>query len=161
MRGLRWRMRKLPKPRISILSPERSAPMTESKMVSTMVSLSRRVRSPSFVTSSTRSAFVMVGLAPIWVGPLFTIVDAICLACKVNYLRDFGWEGRAACPGRKPGLGRIPVWPWLPPEEVEAGAPVEQFGGLVDQVIGIRDQVPDASVVDLWLDSAGLAEDAD
>src|SRR5271155_5977589 len=34
--------------------------MTESKMVSTIISPSRRVRSPSWVTSSTRSALVMV-----------------------------------------------------------------------------------------------------
>jgi hypothetical protein len=47
MRGLRWRMRKEPKPRISILSPPLSAPITESKMVSTMTSPSRRVRSPT------------------------------------------------------------------------------------------------------------------
>src|ERR1700722_12412121 len=61
IRALRWRVRKLPKPRISILSPDLSAPMTESKRVSTMISPSRRVRSPSEVTLSTRSALVIRG----------------------------------------------------------------------------------------------------
>src|SRR5215475_4020936 len=58
-RGLRWRVRKLPKPRISILSPARSERTMLSKMVSTMTSLSRRVTSARRETSSIRSAFVI------------------------------------------------------------------------------------------------------
>src|SRR5205807_3848819 len=59
-RGLRWRVRKLPKPRISILSPTRSERTTLSKIVSTITSLSLRVSSAKRETSSIRSAFVMV-----------------------------------------------------------------------------------------------------
>src|SRR6266516_1029768 len=59
-RGLRWRVRKLPKPRISILSPARSERTTLSKIVSTITSLSFRVSSAKRETSSIRSAFVMV-----------------------------------------------------------------------------------------------------
>ena len=58
-RGLRWRVRKLPKPRISILSPTRSERTMLSKIVSTITSLSLRVSSASFETSSIRSAFVI------------------------------------------------------------------------------------------------------
>src|SRR5271166_3038457 len=58
-RGLRWRVRKLPKPRISILSPARSERTMLSKMVSTMTSLSFRVSSASPETSSIRSALVI------------------------------------------------------------------------------------------------------
>src|SRR6202011_3140575 len=58
-RGLRWRGRKLPKPRISILSPTRSERTILSKMVSTMTSLSLRVNSANLETSSIRSAFVI------------------------------------------------------------------------------------------------------
>ncbi len=59
MREFRWRMRNEPKPRISILSPLCRALMTDPKMVSTITSPSRRVRSPKPVTFSTRSAFVI------------------------------------------------------------------------------------------------------
>src|SRR5713101_1959741 len=79
-RGLRCRVRKLPKPRISILSPTRSERTMLSNMVSTMTSLSLRVNSASRETSSIRSAFVIRSLAPssawisevarAWVGPL-------------------------------------------------------------------------------------------
>src|SRR5271166_3466295 len=58
-RGLRWRVRKLPKPRISILSPARSERTMLSKMVSTMTSLSFRVSSASPETSSIKSALVI------------------------------------------------------------------------------------------------------
>src|SRR6202030_4351427 len=60
VRALRCRVRKLPNPRISILSPDFRAPMTASKRVSTITSPSRRVRSPMAVTWSTRSALVMI-----------------------------------------------------------------------------------------------------
>jgi hypothetical protein len=43
MRGWRWRVRKLPKPRISILSPPRSAFTMLSKIDSTITSDSLRV----------------------------------------------------------------------------------------------------------------------
>src|SRR6202046_1732759 len=59
-RGLRWRVRKLPKPRISILSPARRERTTLSKIVSTITSLSLRVSSAKRETSSIRSAFVIV-----------------------------------------------------------------------------------------------------
>src|SRR5581483_2638537 len=61
-RGFRWRVRKLPKPRISILSPARSERTTLSKIVSTTTSLSLRVNSTKRDTSSIKSAFVMVCL---------------------------------------------------------------------------------------------------
>src|ERR1700712_2062790 len=54
IRAFRWRVLKLPKPRISILSPDCNAPITDSKRVSTIISPSRRVKSPSEVTLSTR-----------------------------------------------------------------------------------------------------------
>src|SRR5215469_1264355 len=58
-RELRCRVRKLPKPRISILSPARSECTMLSKIVSTITSLSRRVTSVIRATSSIRSAFVI------------------------------------------------------------------------------------------------------
>src|SRR5208282_5141589 len=58
-RGFRWRVRKLPKPRISILSPARSERTTLSKIVSTITSLSLRVSSAKRETSSIRSALVI------------------------------------------------------------------------------------------------------
>src|SRR5580692_7828846 len=60
-RPRRWRVRKLPKPRISILSPFCSASMMLSKIVSTMVSDSLRGSSVTRSTSSIKSAFVNVG----------------------------------------------------------------------------------------------------
>src|SRR5579863_5322421 len=63
-RGRRWRVRKLPKPRISILSPARSERTTLSKIVSTITSLSLRVSSAKRETSSIRSAFVISRYAP-------------------------------------------------------------------------------------------------
>src|SRR2546427_7764580 len=63
-RGLRCRVRKLPKPRISILSPTRSERTMLSKIVSTITSLSLRVNSASRETSSIRSAFVIRLFAP-------------------------------------------------------------------------------------------------
>jgi hypothetical protein len=64
MRGLRWRVRKLPKPRISILSPARSECTMLSKIVSTMTSLSLRVTSARRETSSIRSALVITVSTP-------------------------------------------------------------------------------------------------
>src|ERR1700726_545274 len=58
-RGLRWRGRKLPKPRISILSPGGRERTTLSKMVSTITSLSFRVSSAKRETSSIKSALVI------------------------------------------------------------------------------------------------------
>src|SRR5208283_1223693 len=59
MRGCRWRVRKLPKPRISILSPLRKERTTLSNMASTMTSDSFRVISTTRETSSIKSAFVI------------------------------------------------------------------------------------------------------
>ena len=61
MRPRRCRVRKLPKPRISILSPFCNASMMLSKIVSTIVSDSFRGSSEMRSTSSIRSAFVNVG----------------------------------------------------------------------------------------------------
>src|SRR6185312_15592119 len=63
-RGLRWRVRKLPKPRISILSPDRRERTTLSKIVSTIISLSLRVSSARRETSSIKSALVMAFIPP-------------------------------------------------------------------------------------------------
>ena len=63
-RGLRCRVRKLPKPRISILSPARRDRTTLSKIVSTITSLSFRVSSAKRETSSIRSALVIRPLSP-------------------------------------------------------------------------------------------------
>src|SRR5271157_3866395 len=57
-----WRVRKLPNPRISILSPPRSERTILSKIASTMTSDSFRVISTTRETSSIRSAFVIVHL---------------------------------------------------------------------------------------------------
>src|SRR2546427_779241 len=59
MRGLRFRVRKLPKPRISILSPVRRARTILSKIVSTICSESLRVISTARETSSISSALVI------------------------------------------------------------------------------------------------------
>src|SRR6202044_3741602 len=53
-RGLRWRVRKLPKPRISILSPARTERTTLSKFVSTITSLSLHVSSAKRETYAQR-----------------------------------------------------------------------------------------------------------
>src|ERR1035438_7623851 len=59
IRGCLWRVRKLPNPRISILSPVRRDLTMLSKMASTMTSDSFRVISTTLETSSIRSAFVI------------------------------------------------------------------------------------------------------
>src|SRR5712692_1397591 len=63
-RGLRCRVRKLPNPRISILSPARSERTTLSKMVSTITSLSLRVNSAKREISSIKSALVIACALP-------------------------------------------------------------------------------------------------
>src|SRR5499425_2414597 len=63
-RELRCRMRKLPKPRSSTLSPLASASVMLSKTVFTMSSVSFFVRLDSLETSSMRSALVMSPLPP-------------------------------------------------------------------------------------------------
>src|SRR5882762_11579324 len=73
-RGCRWRVRKLPKPRISILSPPRRERTILSKMASTITSESLRVISTTRETSSINSAFVMCALSPLRLGlPAFTL----------------------------------------------------------------------------------------
>src|SRR5581483_5423308 len=59
IRGCRCLVRKLPNPRISILSPERRERTMLSKIASTMTSDSFRVISTTRETSSIRSAFVI------------------------------------------------------------------------------------------------------
>src|ERR1700693_3766912 len=63
-RGCRWRVRKLPNPRISILSPPRKALTTLSNMASTITSESLRVISTTRETSSINSALVMLTAFP-------------------------------------------------------------------------------------------------
>src|SRR6266446_2802061 len=63
-RGCRWRVRKLPNPRISILSPPRKERTTLSKIASTMTSESFRVISTTRETSSISSALVMLLVIP-------------------------------------------------------------------------------------------------
>src|SRR4030081_3463579 len=63
-RGWRWRVRKLPYPRISILSPARSERTTLSKIASTMTSESLRVISTTRETSSINSALVILPVYP-------------------------------------------------------------------------------------------------
>src|SRR6266446_5419608 len=63
-RGWRWRVRKLPNPRISILSPPRKERTTLSKIASTITSESLRVISTTRETSSISSALVMLPALP-------------------------------------------------------------------------------------------------
>src|SRR5271169_1415170 len=63
-RGCRWRVRKLPNPRISILSPVRRARTTLSKIASTITSESLRVISTTRETSSINSALVILSAFP-------------------------------------------------------------------------------------------------
>src|ERR1041385_953454 len=63
-RGCRWRVRKLPTPRFSILSPPRKARTTLSKIASTITSESLRVISTTRETSSINSALVMLSAFP-------------------------------------------------------------------------------------------------
>src|SRR3984893_2574405 len=63
-RGWRWRVRKLPNPRISILSPPRRDFTTLSKIASTMTSESLRVISTTRETSSINSALVILPVFP-------------------------------------------------------------------------------------------------
>src|SRR5271154_1730163 len=63
-RGWRWRVRKLPKPRISILSPVRNDFTTLSKIASTITSESLRVISTTRETSSINSALVILPAFP-------------------------------------------------------------------------------------------------
>src|SRR4030081_982781 len=63
-RGWRWRVRKLPYPRISILSPARSERTILSKIASTITSESLRVISTTRETSSIKSALVILPVFP-------------------------------------------------------------------------------------------------
>src|SRR5262249_4046307 len=68
IRGWRWRVRKLPNPRISILSPERRERTILSKIASTMTSDSFRVISTTRETSSIRSALVIAFSSRVYLG---------------------------------------------------------------------------------------------
>ena len=77
--------RKLPNPRISILSPARNERTTLSKMDSTMASLSFRVSSASRETSSIKSALV-ISHAPI-------AKRIVCLpAQRILSVLSRGWQ---------------------------------------------------------------------
>src|SRR5579875_3885343 len=122
-------MRKLPEPRISILSPDRSAQITESKIVSTITSLSRRVRSHSLVTSSTRSAFVMVKVAPVFLAPAnYTRCNLFAVHAGGELWRPIPFlpEPRGCAEGA------------LPPEEIKPGVLLQQPARIRKQIACIR-----------------------
>src|SRR5689334_15122254 len=102
-RGLRCRVRKLPNPRISILSPTRSERTMLSKMVSTITSLSLRVNSASFETSSIRSAFVIASLhsKPVKVDEKISPAQPTTLPSLHNLLKFQGFLAR--CFSKEPG----------------------------------------------------------
>src|SRR5579871_5198396 len=83
-RGCRCLVRKLPKPRISILSPERRERTMLSKMASTITSESLRVISTTRETSSINSAFVIVCCISLE-SPSLT---AFCFYSNVHYFLD-------------------------------------------------------------------------
>src|SRR5579862_3071061 len=83
-RGCRCRVRKLPNPRISILSPPRSDFTMLSKMASTITSESLRVISTTRETSSINSAFVMCAFSPFESG----FLPAFTLNSDVHYFFD-------------------------------------------------------------------------
>src|SRR5580698_726190 len=83
-RGCRWRVRKLPKPRISILSPDRRDFTMLSKMASTITSESLRVISTTRETPSITSAFVMCAFSPFSV----RFLPAFTLHSDVHYFFD-------------------------------------------------------------------------
>src|SRR5271168_600560 len=79
-RGCLCRVRKLPNPRISILSPDRSERTMLSKMASTITSESLRVISTTLETSSINSALVMYALSPLESG-----LPALTLYSNIHY----------------------------------------------------------------------------
>src|SRR5271155_6025009 len=83
-RGCRCRVRKLPNPRISILSPERSDFTMLSKMASTITSESLRVISTTRETSSINSAFVICALSPF----VRSVLPAFSLYSGIDYFFD-------------------------------------------------------------------------
>src|ERR1700730_18670035 len=82
-RGWRCRVRKLPNPRISILSPERNDRTMLSNIASTITSESLRVISTTRETSSINSAFVIFLLLESGSGSL-----AVPLPSAVHYFLD-------------------------------------------------------------------------
>src|SRR4051794_32164969 len=88
-RGCRWRVRKLPNPRISTLSLLCRLFTMLSKMVSTIVSESLRVISTTFDTSSISSALVIAALLSLLI-PVFPFVlfnrMAHCGGCRRRLL---------------------------------------------------------------------------
>src|SRR5438309_723200 len=86
-RGCRWRVRKLPNPRISILSPERRERTMLSKIASTMTSESLRVISTTRETSSINSAFVIILLnSPVPFGEKRPVrLPALALTSGIHY----------------------------------------------------------------------------
>src|SRR5450631_3259627 len=83
-RGCLCRVRKLPNPRISILSPPRRDRTMLSKMASTITSESLRVISTTRETSSINSAFVICAFSP-FLGPE---LPAFTLYSNVHYFFD-------------------------------------------------------------------------
>src|SRR6202453_669526 len=102
-RPRRSRVRKLPKPRISILSPFCRARIIFSNMVSTMISESDRLSSVMRSTSAIKSAFVNVGCLVIVPLPLrsgFSWSRLVAVASVVRCrspLKHNGLEGIHPC----------------------------------------------------------------
>src|SRR5580658_6634750 len=94
-RGCRCLVRKLPNPRISILSPPRRDFTMLSKMASTITSESLRVISTTRETSSINSAFVMCAFSPFSV----RFLPAFTLHSDVHYFFD--------CHGRSGSMALI------------------------------------------------------
>src|SRR5271157_1324703 len=120
-RGLRCRVRKLPKPRISILSPARSERTTLSKIVSTMTSLSLRVNSARRDTSSIKSALV-IGFAP----------ARSLRPAQLGYSQISGKVGKSKLLLH---FRAAPSTDRLFPQVIEAGVGLHQLG-RVGQVLG-------------------------
>src|SRR5579863_8640492 len=98
-RGCRCRVRKLPNPRISILSPPRRDFTMLSKMASTITSESLRVISTTRETSSINSAFVMCAFSPLKSGlPAFTLHS-----CVHHFFDRHGGSGGVALVILEPG----------------------------------------------------------
>src|ERR1700691_5393072 len=75
-------------------------------------------------------------------------------------LQSQGFAGFS--PGPKVARKTLPIRPsGSAPEEIEAGVPLHQFTGLMDEVVGVGDEVPDGSVAEFGFDHAGLTGDTD
>src|SRR5580693_3207985 len=100
-RGCRCRVRKLPNPRISILSPPRSERTMLSKIASTITSESLRVISTTRETSSINSAFVICT----FISSMRSGLPAFALYSDIHYFFDgHGCRGGVALVILQPGF---------------------------------------------------------